>query len=154
MARIARQDLGRWLVVGEPVYGDEKRRLLLDASAFLYPSRWDACPNSVLESVSLGIPTLCTPYPLGTYLADRGGAVLAEASVPGLAAALVELRDHDRLGRTGAAGAEVARRDLRWDAVASSWLGQVEGLLGAAIPTGSRRGAPPGQAPTEDPVSA
>ena len=34
-------------------------------------SRWDACPNAVLEAVALGVPTLVTPYPLGRFLARR-----------------------------------------------------------------------------------
>lgn len=134
--RIARHDLGRWLLVGPPVYGPEKQRLLVEAAAFLYPSRWDACPNAVLEAVSIGVPTLCTPYPLGAYLGRRGGAVLAEASVSGLANALLELRDRDRMAAIGGMGAALARSDFRWASVAERWLDQVEVCLGRSRPQG------------------
>ena len=134
--RIARHDLGRWLLVGPPVYGPEKQRLLAEAAAFLYPSRWDACPNAVLEAVSIGVPTLCTPYPLGAYLGHRGGSVRAEASVSGLARALLELRDRDRMAAIGATGAALARSDFRWASVAERWLDQVEACLGGSQPHG------------------
>ncbi len=132
--RIARHDLGRWLLVGPPVYGPEKQQLLAEARAFLYPSRWDACPNAVLEAVSIGVPTLCTPYPLGAYLGRRGGSVLAEASVSDLARALLELRDRDRMAAIGAMGAVLARSDFRWASVAQLWLDQVEVCLRRSQP--------------------
>jgi glycosyltransferase involved in cell wall biosynthesis len=125
---IAERKLGEWVRVGEAVYGDQKRHLLTRASGFVYPSRWDACPNSVLESVGLGVPTLVTPYPLGRFLSSRGGAVLAEANAEDLAEGLRRLgdRDADDVGRIGA---EVVRDQLGWDSVARTWLDQAEALL-------------------------
>ena len=119
--------LTRWASVGPPVYGPDKRELLVRAKGFVYPSRWDACPNSVLESVSLGIPTLVTPYPLGRYFAENGGAILAEASPEGLAKGLSEL-DSDR-AVLGERGAQMTREQLTWDHVAADWLDQVAALL-------------------------
>jgi glycosyltransferase involved in cell wall biosynthesis len=120
--------LGRWVSLGPAVYGDEKKEMLAKAKGFVYPSRWDACPNSTLESVSMGIPTLATPYPLGTYLAERGGAVLADASPEGLAEGLRTLSS-DGAGEIGARGADVTATELTWDAVSRQWLDQVEELL-------------------------
>ena len=128
--RIARHELGRWVHVGPAVYGPEKQRLLVEAAAFLYPSRWDACPNAVLEAVSMGVPTLCTPYPLGAWLGRRGGVMLAEASASSLAEALLELRERGRMKAVGEAGAALARSDFRWASVAHRWLDQVETCLG------------------------
>jgi glycosyltransferase involved in cell wall biosynthesis len=125
---IAERKLGEWVRVGEAVYGDQKRHLLTRASGFVYPSRWDACPNSVLESVGMGVPTLVTPYPLGRFLSSRGGAVLAEANAKDLAEGLRRLgdRDADDVGRIGA---EVVRDQLGWDSVARTWLDQAQALL-------------------------
>lgn len=120
--------LGDWVTVGEAVYGEDKSRLLESAAAFVYPSRWDACPMSVVEAVSLGIPTLVTPYPLGRFLATEAGAILAECTAPALADGLRRLRAPDSV-EVGKRGAAVVRDAFSWDVVAKSWLEQVEGLL-------------------------
>ena len=109
------------------VYGDEKRRVLVRARGFVYPSRWDACPNSVLESISLGLPTLATPYPLGQYLHDRGGAFLSEVTPESLAEGLLRLTSGEA-PEVGRRGAEIARTELTWDNSARAWLEQVQAL--------------------------
>ncbi|MGH2811588.1 MAG: glycosyltransferase, partial [Actinomycetota bacterium] len=64
-AMVAERGLSGWVSVEEAVYGDDKLSLLRTASGFVYPSRWDACPNAVLEAVGMGVPTMTGPYPLG-----------------------------------------------------------------------------------------
>jgi glycosyltransferase involved in cell wall biosynthesis len=126
---ITKLGLSRSVVIGEPVYGPAKREILEQASAFVYPSRWDACPNAVLEAVAIGVPTLVTPYPLGKYMGDAGGAVLCEATVPGLFRGIHLLRDRDAMVEIARTGARVARQTLQWDAVGRSWLSQVQQAL-------------------------
>jgi glycosyltransferase involved in cell wall biosynthesis len=125
---VSRLGLQRWVTVGEAAYGEDMRALLSRALGFVYPSRWDACPNSVLEAVSIGLPTLVTPYPLGRYLALREGALLAEPTPEALAAGLRRLvaPDASEAGRTGS---RLVAEELSWDGVARSWLTQVEALL-------------------------
>lgn len=120
--------LNRWAIIGDSVYGDAKKSLLAKTRGFVYPSRWDACPNSVLEAVSYGIPTLATPYPLGSALASRGGAFLAESNPSALADGLRRLLSSDAsdIGKTGG---QLARDEFSWDYVAQSWLSQVKALL-------------------------
>jgi glycosyltransferase involved in cell wall biosynthesis len=120
--------LSEWVIIGGPVYGDEKADLLAMTTGFVYPSRWDACPNALLEAAAMGIPSVATPYPLGVYLASRGGAFLADATADGLAGALKRLASEpsDDVGRMGA---KVVQDDLSWETVARSWLRQVEALL-------------------------
>lgn len=125
---IGRLNLGKWITVDEAVYGPEKRSVLRRARGFVYPSRWDACPNSVLEAVSLGIPSLVTPYPLGRDLAADDGAILAQADPPALAEGLARLGSEDAAS-VGRRGAELARQRFDWDQVAAAWLKQVESLL-------------------------
>ena len=120
--------LEKWVRVEDAVYGDAKRDLLTRAAGFVYPSRWDACPNSVLESVALGVPTLGTAYPLATYLAAHGGAISAEPTPASLAEGLNRLVSKEAIG-VGAKGARVAAERFNWDQVARSWLSQVEALI-------------------------
>ncbi|MBA2427086.1 MAG: glycosyltransferase [Actinobacteria bacterium] len=125
---VLRLGLRDHVVVGRSVYGTEKRRMLVHAKAFVYPSRWDACPNSVLEAVSLGIPSLVTPYPLGRFFAQRNAALLAKETPHALADGLVELGSEDA-ALVGEKGAEVTRAELSWDEVARQWLNQTGALL-------------------------
>jgi glycosyltransferase involved in cell wall biosynthesis len=125
---VSRLGLERWVTVGEAAYGHDKRALLSRARGFVYPSRWDACPNSVLEAVSIGLPTLVTPYPLGRYLAVREGALLAEPTPGSLADGLRRLVAPDA-SEAGRMGSQLVAEELSWDRVARSWLEQVEALL-------------------------
>jgi glycosyltransferase involved in cell wall biosynthesis len=120
----------RWVTVAPAVYGEAKRTLLLEADGFVYPSRWEACGNSVLEAVSFGIPTLCTTYPLGRYLAERGGAFLSEPTADTLGAAMLQMRDRAPADEIGRIGASIVRDDFAWPRVAASWLAQVSDALG------------------------
>lgn len=114
--------------VGPAVYGDEKRELLIRAAGFVYPSRWDACPNAALEAISLGVPTLVTPYPLGRHFAARQGVFLAEPDPESLASGLQRLLSGDAPA-IGTRGAEITRTELSWDQVAQTWLAQARSLL-------------------------
>jgi glycosyltransferase involved in cell wall biosynthesis len=128
---ISELDLNEFVAVGEPVYGAEKWRLLSEAAGFVYPSRWDACPVAVLEATSIGVPTLTTPYALGRFLGDRGGAVVVDPTPEAIGAGLRTARAPEG-AEIGRCGARIVREELAWPRLASSWLSQVEALLEAA----------------------
>lgn len=127
-ALVEKLGLDRNVTVGPGVYGPEKRGLLVEAKGFVYPSRWDACPNAVLESVALGVPTLTGPYPLGRFLAARSGAIAVEAEPVSLANGMEKLVSPDAVGMSRI-GADVVRRELSWDQVADTWLRQTRELV-------------------------
>ncbi|HEU0299533.1 MAG TPA: glycosyltransferase [Longimicrobium sp.] len=120
--------LERWVTVGEPVYGDEKWALMEHAAAFTYPSRWEAFGNSTAEAVAAGVPTLATPYPLGCFLAERGGAVVARATPEGLAEGLRRLR-RPEMAEIARRGARLVKEEMSWDRVAERWLAQARALV-------------------------
>ncbi len=117
------------VVVGEPVYGDEKWRLIAGASGFIYPSRWEGFGNAPAEACALGIPTVATPYPLGRYLAAHEAGILAEATPDGLLRGMLRLQSPEAAA-IGQRAAELIRASFSWDAVAGSWLVQAKALLG------------------------
>jgi glycosyltransferase involved in cell wall biosynthesis len=125
---ISRLGLGAWVKVEEPIHGLEKFKLLARSSGFVYPSRWEGFGNSVAEAVSVGVPTVVTPFPLGRYLASRGGAILAESTPQSLAAALESLSSREAPG-IGARGAEIVHKEITWDVVSQQWLSQLKALL-------------------------
>lgn len=129
VARLVRSlGLESWVTCGEPVYGAAKLSLLSRCAGFVYPSRWEGFGNSVAESVALGVPTLVTPYPLGRYLADRRGAILADPTVASLADGVRRLLSSDA-STVGRQGALIVREEFAWERVVPCWLSQVQALL-------------------------
>lgn len=125
---VATLGLEPWVRVGDPTYGDDKVALLRAARAFVYPSRWDACPNSVLEAVAMGIPTLGGDFPLARVLAAHGGAVQADVTPRALAGALSAVLRSDA-AELGEKGARFVAERLTWDEVARTWLEQASPLV-------------------------
>jgi hypothetical protein len=74
----------------------------------------------------LGVPLLVTPYPFGRLLHRRGGAVLAPATVEGLAEGLQAVAGAAALGATAR---EIVLDEMSWEHVGQSWLAQAEALL-------------------------
>ena len=129
VARLVRERaLEAWVRVEGPVYGDEKWELMAGARGFLYPSRWDASPIAVVEAASIGVPTLVTPFPVGAFLASRGGAIESDAEPDALARGLRALVD-PRSAAVGDRAVEVIRDELSWSRVAQSWRTQVRRML-------------------------
>jgi glycosyltransferase involved in cell wall biosynthesis len=120
--------LGDWVTVGGPLYGEAKWALLASALGFVYPSRFEAFGMSVAEAVSLGIPTLATPFALSRFLAKDDAIVLAEPTPPGLADGMRQLTT-DRGKEVAANGARVAEVTFVWRAAATSWLEQATAVV-------------------------
>jgi len=129
VARMARErGLEASVRVEGPVYGDAKWEVMAGARGFLYPSRWDASPIAVVEAASIGVPTLVTPFPVGAFLASRGGAIEADADPDALARGLRALVD-PAAAAVGERAVEVIRDELSWSRVARSWRTQVRRML-------------------------
>jgi glycosyltransferase involved in cell wall biosynthesis len=127
-ALVTELGIDKWVTVGDPVYGDEKWKLMATAAGCVYPSRWDACPVAVMEAAAAGVPTLVTRYPLANFLASREAAIQVDPDASSIADGILRLMS-PIARKAGRNGADVARRHLSWDAVARSWLGQLLPLL-------------------------
>ena len=115
------------VAVEGPIYGDEKWGLMAGARGFLYPSRWDASPIAVVEAASIGVPTLVTSFPVGSFLASRGAAIKRSPHrmrSRGLRALL-----EPGSSAVGARAVEVIRDELSWARVADTWRTQVRAML-------------------------
>jgi glycosyltransferase involved in cell wall biosynthesis len=121
-------NLEGFVSVGDPIYGDEKWRLMAEAVGFVHPSRWEGSSIAVAEAISIGTPTMVAGYAMGRFLASRGGAILVDLTPSGVRQGIEQLLS-DEAKETGARGSEIARRELSWDAVARSWVMQVESIL-------------------------
>jgi glycosyltransferase involved in cell wall biosynthesis len=125
--QVERSGLTGTIVVGPPVYGEEKWSLLAAAAGFVYPSRWEGFGNAPAEAAAMGVPTVVTPYPLGRHLARNGAALLADPAPESLAGALRSLFEDD-LRDVGRRAADLVADEFTWRAVARTWLDQVAGV--------------------------
>jgi glycosyltransferase involved in cell wall biosynthesis len=121
-------DVEPWVTVGDAIYGDEKWTTLSRAAGFVYPSRWEGFGNSVAEAASIGVPTVCTPYYLGRFLATRDAAILADATSIGIATALRRLTTDDA-AEVGRNARQLVAQEITWDQVGKTWLAQAAELL-------------------------
>ena len=129
VSAIARErGLQRSVTVEGPIYGDEKWQLMAGARGFLYPSRWDASPIAVVEAASIGVPTLVTPFPVGSFLASRDAAIEAAPEPEALARGLRALLAPGSFA-VGARAVDVIRDELSWSRVADTWREQVHAML-------------------------
>ena len=128
-------DLERWVHIGDPVYGEEKWELIKRSSACVYPSRWEGCSLAVLEAISLGVPTLVTPFAMGESLARDDAVIRVGWSPREIADGILRLASPEAR-RVARRAAEVAQTKFSWKTVAESWLRQVGDLM---VDTPARR---------------
>ena len=100
--------------------------VLSTARAFIYPSRWEAFGLAVAEAVSIGVPTIVTPFPLGRFLANEGAVVEVPAAAEAIAEAVNSAPASDFDTRIGP---RVIHEHFSWEATAASWLRQVRDLI-------------------------
>jgi len=124
---VRKLELDRWVHIGHPVYGEDKWDLIRRSAACAYPSRWEGCSLAVLEAISLGVPTLVTPYAMGEALARDDAVIRVGWSPRDIAEGMLRLRSPEAK-QVGHRASEVARTKFGWETVAESWLGQVRSL--------------------------
>jgi glycosyltransferase involved in cell wall biosynthesis len=127
-ALVRELDLERWVHIGDPVYGDDKWELISRSAACVYPSRWEGCSMAVLEAISLGVPTLVTPFAMGEALAKDDAVIRVGWSPRDIADGILRLASPEA-GRLGHRASEIARTKFSWTNVAESWLRRIDELM-------------------------
>ena len=142
-------DNGASVIFTGPAFGEEKDRLLRQASAFILPSFSEGLPMSVLEAWSYGLPVLMTDHcnlPAG-FAANAALRIGTDAE--SIAEGLRELfalptTDHGQrttslisIGRNGRA---LVERQFTWPQVAAQMKEVYEWLLGGGPKPGCVEG--------------
>jgi glycosyltransferase involved in cell wall biosynthesis len=106
-----------------PAFGKEKFDLLASADVFVYPSRWEGLPFSVIEALAAGRPCIVTPAadPLGLVARSGAGRVI-EPDVRTLGDTIVDLARLSRreLRELGARAHALLARELNWSTIAET----------------------------------
>jgi len=121
------------VVFGVPVSGLEKRAIFRAADVFVHTSRTEACPTSVLEALSWGLPCLLTP---GTNIADdvvaAGAGWRAEGTAESIGRAILKAisAEEDRRAM-GQNARRLVERSYTWEIIARQTLVHYAEIVGS-----------------------
>ncbi|HWL65038.1 MAG TPA: glycosyltransferase, partial [Actinomycetota bacterium] len=105
----------------------ERSRLMSNARAFVFPSRWDGPPRPVREAIALGVPVLVTPGTnMAEVVAEHDAGAVMQPTPEGVRDALIQLSDVDRVERWRR-NSEKLRAALSWPKLARLYLAAYEG---------------------------
>ena len=119
------------LVVGDRVYGEEKRKVFQNTDFFIMTSRYEGMPMSMIEAMSYGIPCFAS---IGTNLSNEihefeAGWVCDNTS-ESIAKALLKLcKDKNNMELYGKNARELSFM-FGWDVIASRTHSHYKSLLG------------------------
>lgn len=84
--------IGDRVALTGPAFGEDKRKLLESAYAFVHPSRWEGMPFAVLEALAAGCPVLLTPETnLGEAVQEYGTGVVVARTPESIASGIQSL---------------------------------------------------------------
>lgn len=106
-----------------PSFGKEKFELLASADVFVYPSRWEGLPFSVVEALATRRPCIVTPAadPLG-LVARSGAGIVVDPDVKRIAEAIGVLArlSKSELLHLGSKALTMLERELNWRSIAQT----------------------------------
>jgi glycosyltransferase involved in cell wall biosynthesis len=122
----AHPGLDRWVDVGGPISGTEKRDFLVASDGYLLPSRWESHSVALLEVLALGLPALVSDVlHVAPQLRAHRAAVLAPPEPAGLAEALVALRTASDVGDRAR---QLVESEYAWERIVPVFLERLETL--------------------------
>lgn len=133
--RIAVERLPRVILLG-PLYGEDKRRALGAASAFVLVSKSEAMPMAALEAAAWRLPLLLTPECRLPQASASGAAITVTGDEDGIAAGLADLMGLSDGSRheMGERGRVLVEGTFGWDRIAARFLEAYQWLLGGGTP--------------------
>jgi glycosyltransferase involved in cell wall biosynthesis len=101
---------------------DEALRLIAQSKVMIYPSRLDAFPLAVLETLSCGTPVAAYSIPAIRFNYDtKAVARIKPLDIEGLAAKALEILEHELWKELGREGIEFAKRHNWEDVARAEW---------------------------------
>lgn len=125
-ALVAELGLGPRVSVGAPINGQEKTEFLCRSEGYVFPSRWESHPMSLLEALSFGAPVLLqNDLHASGWVLEAGAATGVDFDdAPAAAAHLAVLPTRD----TGAVARRFVRDRLDWATILPPYLAALQAL--------------------------
>ena len=112
------------------IHGADKWALLSDADVTVQCSDSESFGLAVVEALAAGVPVIATRTCPWSEIETRGCGLWVEQTAPAIAAAIRTLADDPiRRARMGERGAQLARQQYGWDAIAFSMMQLYAGVL-------------------------
>lgn len=124
-------DIGSWVDIGGPLYGEEKYIFLKSLSILCVPSRHEGIPRVVRECLAVGCPVIVTEDTnLHDLIAASGAGFVVDMDASNLANAMLayEFYQREQKLRLSVSAVEVAKQ-LNWDLIACEYAENIGNLL-------------------------
>ncbi len=122
-ARIAQHKLADRMFIVGPAYGDAKRHALVDADAFVLPSRQEGFSQAITEAMLCGLPIVCTRACHFPEVTDEGCGIETDLDAGDIASALSRVAgDPDARRTMGESGARLVQERYPWPQVAQDMI--------------------------------
>ena len=128
---IAEKNIGDIVKLHDPIFAEEKTRVLLDGDVFIQTSRFEGMPMGILEALSYGVPCLVSE---GTTLAgfvrdnDAGWSCNTDAEAISNAIKIVISQKEMLLNKSQNAR-EAVRDNFSWDRIAKNAVDEYAKLI-------------------------
>lgn len=124
-------DVGDVVKLHDPVSGDEKKSVLLNADIFIQTSRFEGMPLGILEALSYGIPCLVTRgTTLGEKIEESKCGFMAETDAESVASKMIQMIDSkERFKEMSENGIRFVEDNFSWSAVAQEAVSKYSELL-------------------------
>lgn len=127
---VSKNNVSDIIIVNDAIYGEDKNNVLLQSYAFIYPSRHEGHPMSVLEALSFGVPCIVT---VGTsfseYVNENGCGIGIMFDEKALFSAVKRMFEDEDFRSECAKNTIVVERDYSWRVVIKKSLKEYESLL-------------------------
>ncbi len=121
--RIERHGLQDRIFIVGPAYGDTKRHALVDASAFVLPSRQEGFSQAITEAMLCGLPVVCTENCHFPEVAEVGAGLITRLDVDEIVSALLSVNSNPKKAeQMGEAGARLVQERYAWPQVAGEMV--------------------------------
>ena len=128
---VGEADVSDVVKLHDPVTGDKKISILLDADFFIQTSRFEGMPLGILEALSYGIPCLVTRgTTLGEKIEGAGCGLMAETEPVSVAEKIMQMIEgRDRFSEMSDNGIKFVEENFSWNVVAQEAVRNYSELL-------------------------
>lgn len=127
---IEKNDISSILVLNDAIYGDDKKKLLLESYAFLQVSRHEGQPMGILEALSFGVPCIVTyETSFGNYVNRNQCGIGINFDSKELFSAIERIVFDRDFRNKCAFNSNIVEKDYNWENVINNCLKEYKELL-------------------------